>query len=245
MNKHGCYACYIAIVVSICLLFSPVYALSKTHISSKKKPVSDNGYKDKLKKKKSINRNHSLMYTIQKGDTLLSIANRYNTSVGNLCSINDITESHNIKVNDTIKINVDSGKGKEPDKKIDSDNQIKPKFIWPVKNILEFHQDGSHGVKPIGIIIKGPKESSVFSAANGTVEKIGRMRGFGQYVVIKHSNRFMTVYSNVYDIRVSLGEEIRAGEVIGKMQRKNPSVHFQIDYAGKPENPLKYLPKKT
>lgn len=243
MNKQGCCAIYLVIVVF--LFFSPNHVLCKTPVSSKKKAKVDIVYKDKTKKSKSYDRSHALIYTVQKGDTLISIANRFKTSVERLCSINDILESHIIKVNEAIIINSEAGKRRELEKKVVSDTKAKPTFIWPVKKILEYRQDGSEGVKPIGIIIKGSKDSNVFSAANGTVEKIGRMRGFGQYVVIKHSNRFMTVYSNVYNIRVSLGDEIRAGEVIGKMQRKNPSVHFQIDYAGKPENPLKYLPKRT
>lgn len=122
---------------------------------------------------------------------------------------------------------------------------INPRFQWPLKKIIEFKRDGGNGVNPIGIIITANPGSSVVSSASGKVEKIGEMRGFGKYVVVKHGDRFATVYSNLERVSVTEGEQIPAGRMIGRIDCMNNTLHFQIDIEGKPENPLRYLPKKS
>ena len=107
----------------------------------------------------------------------------------------------------------------------------------------EYKKDEFNGVRPIGIIITGTPGSAVLSSAPGVVKKIGQMRGFGKYVVINHAGRYATVYANLGEITVSEGEKILAGYMIGKINKSDKRIHFQIDFEGKPENPLKYLPK--
>ena len=120
----------------------------------------------------------------------------------------------------------------------------KPDFTWPLKNIKTYTHDGINGVKPIGIIITGKQNAGVTTSASGIVKKIGYMRGFGNYIIIKHKGRFATVYSNLKKIVVKEGEEVKVGTMIGYVGN-NKKLHFQIDYEGRPDDPLKYLPKNS
>ncbi len=127
--------------------------------------------------------------------------------------------------------------------KIKNIPKIKPKFNWPIKKIKTVKRDGQDGVKSIGIIITGKENSRILSSACGIVKKIGNMRGFGQYVIMKHMDRYFTIYSNLQTIFVREGQEIGSGKTIGKLNGNK--LHFQIDYSGRPEDPLKYLSKRS
>lgn len=117
-------------------------------------------------------------------------------------------------------------------------------FLWPLKKVDKYKSDGEEGVKAIGIIITGPARSRVISSEAGVVKRAGYMRGFGKYVVVNHGNRYLTVYSNLMVINVREGDRIGKGESIGLIS-DDRTLHFQIDYAGKPRNPLEYLPEKS
>jgi lipoprotein NlpD len=110
---------------------------------------------------------------------------------------------------------------------------------------LSYSNDSYNGVKPIGLIIKGRSGGEILSSAAGIVKKIGYMRGFGNYIVLVHTGRFSTVYSRVGKVLVGEGESIHAGVAIGIIDNNTDILHFQIDYEGKPANPLKFLPPRS
>lgn len=189
-------------------------------------------------------------YIVRTGDTLFSIAKKHGVTVASLGTCNGIKNHNRIKKGMVLKIPAgtkkigrrstpSTKKGKQPFSRPD-----RPRFRWPVNKISAYKQDDIDGVKPIGIIITGKPGSRVISSAPGVVKKIGHMRGFGNYIVIHHAGRYATVYANVTDIAVSVGDNLQAGNVIGTINPKNRRLHFQIDLSGKPENPLDYLPKK-
>jgi lipoprotein YgeR len=187
-------------------------------------------------------------HKVRPGDTLTNIAQRYSTTVALLQSSNNLKNQNSIKSGMILKIpasrTVLSSSSKitsEPGKPMILKNT--PRFQWPVHHVINYHQDGLDGVKSIGIVIVGKKGSSVFSSAPGRVKKIGSMRGFGKYVVITHSGRYSTVYANLDRINVASGDTVNTDIQIGYINSYDRKLHFQIDFEGKPENPLKYLPK--
>lgn len=187
-------------------------------------------------------------YSVRKGDTLTSIAKKYGITVSSLRSSNHLANRNSIKKGITLMIPIRQalpvpGSKTKTIKDLDPVQQNKPRFLWPTKTVIDYHNDGLNGVKSIGIIITTRPGSTVHSSASGTVKKIGRMRGFGNYIVINHSGRYSTVYSNLDMILVSQGDTISAGNAIGKMSTTEQKMHFQIDREGKPEDPLRYLPK--
>ncbi len=189
-------------------------------------------------------------YRVQNNDTLYGISKKFNVPVDIIVEINCLKNRNRILKGTILKIPYT---GNTPKK--NTSREVKPvqqpsgnenpRFKWPIKNIQSVKRDGSDGVKSIGVIINTKPGSLVLSAATGVIKKIGYMRGFGNYVVIMHQNRYATVYANLDAIFVNPGQEIETGRPIGKIQNNLTSLHFQIDHAGKPLNPLKYLPKRS
>jgi lipoprotein NlpD len=219
----------------------------------KQKKITDKKRSDPAIRQSSVKKSKKktfARYTVHKGDTLTSIAKKNNISVPSLQALNKLSNQNHLTKGMILKIpsrralpvpsaNIEKKSARNA---VPPDS---PKFQWPVRNIIDYHSDGLNGVKSIGIIITGMPGSTVLSSAAGTVRKIGRMRGFGNYVVLTHSGRYSTVYSNLDMILVSPGETVPAGNAIGRMSSTEQKIHFQIDREGKPEDPLQYLPKKT
>ena len=181
-------------------------------------------------------------YVVKKGDTLFSIAKRSRLSLKALLEFNNLKENSSIYAGMKLKIpcnkSVKIVACKSADKK---STQPKPLFSWPLKKIKGYSNDGKDGVKSIGIIIKGNPGSEVVASEKGVVKRVGYMRGFGKYIVVKHENRYITVYSNLMDVNVRVGDMVQKGVKIGNIS-DDMTLHFQIDHQGKPENPLKLLP---
>jgi len=191
-------------------------------------------------KKPAVKQNNSV-YTVKKGDTLFSVARNHSVSVDAIAKLNNLSNKANLNIGMKLKI---------PSKNVVSQSNVNnnappPNFIWPTRNILTFKNDGTAEVKAIGLIIFSKPGTEILSSANGTVRKIGKMHGYGEYVVISHQNRYMTVYSNLSGIRVKEGDEVNIGKVIASSNNETGRIHFQIDHAGRPADPLKYLPKRS
>jgi len=214
------------------------------------KTIDNNNISEKKNNSNKKNREEFLYYIVKNGDTLFSIAKRSNVSLNTIMDINNIDSR--TKIYKGMKIKVPSGKVsvnviKKEKVKNDKDyskittSSSKPAFLWPLKKIKGYTRDGEDGVKAIGIVIKGNPGSEVIASENGVVKKVGYMRGYGKYIVVKHGNRYITVYSNLMDVDVKAGDTVQKGGRIGNLS-DDMTLHFQIDREGKPENPLSLLP---
>jgi LysM repeat protein len=197
--------------------------------------------------KNKINYNDSFKfktYKVEKGDNLTRISKKVNISTSELAGINNLDKDCKIKEGMILKIpscNIDNKTNTEFTSQ--KNKQNKPNFTWPIKNVYNTKRDGLDGVKPIGIIITGEAGSAVFPSAEGIVTKVGNMRGFGNYIILKHMNQYLSIYSNLKDIKVNEGEKVKCGKSIGRLEGNK--LHFQIDYSGKPQNPMVYLSGKS
>jgi murein DD-endopeptidase MepM/ murein hydrolase activator NlpD len=186
------------------------------------------------------------LYKVRRGDTMTKISRQFNVPIDAIASLNHVKNEDTIRVGMALKIpaNADSSRGGAALLRGETVRQEHegPEFKWPLPHVVDYKRDGYNGVKPIGIIITGEPGAPVLSSAAGIIKKIGRMRGFGRYVVISHPGRFATVYSHLSRIAVSEGDIVSAQNIIGAIDRTHTRLHFQIDFEGKPRNPLKYLP---
>lgn len=186
-------------------------------------------------------------HTVKKGETLYSISRKYGIDIDYLCKTNKISKSKPLYAGRKLVIKKQSSPAGKAQAKNQSAKSVSTKnlhFNWPVKKVNSVHRDGNDGVKSIGIIIKTTPGTSVYSAENGTVQKIGYMRGFGNYVVMKHDERFMTVYANLDSVSVKGGQKVGKGAPIGRIAQNNSSIHFQINCAGKALDALTILPPR-
>jgi lipoprotein NlpD len=195
-------------------------------------------------KKSDVSQNYTaahVYYIVKKGDTLFSIAKRSGVTLKQIQDINDLKGSSLIYKGMKLKIPSKSAKIKENNSSSKSSASFSPHFLWPLKKVKGYSRDGGDGVKSIGILIKGTPGGEVVASEDGVVKKVGYMRGYGKYVVVKHEKRYITVYSNLLGIDVKAGDPVVKGCRIG-MISDDMTLHFQIDREGKPENPIKLLP---
>ena len=119
---------------------------------------------------------------------------------------------------------------------------------WPVPSSHTITSDfGSRGEEfHAGIDIGAPIGTSIVAVDNGIVLYAGKANGFGNWVVIKHTNGLMSVYGHMYGdgIYVSVGQEVRRGQVIAVIgndgQSTGPHLHFAVA-AGITGNQMNYI----
>jgi murein DD-endopeptidase MepM/ murein hydrolase activator NlpD len=124
-----------------------------------------------------------------------------------------------------------------------------PSFIWPVHGrvVAEFGPLAGRS-RNDGINIAVPEGTDVQAADDGVVVYAGSdVNGYGNLVLLRHSNGFVTAYAHASALLVSAGETVRRGQVIAKSGRSGndvpePLVHFEIRKGTLPVNPLQFLP---
>jgi murein DD-endopeptidase MepM/ murein hydrolase activator NlpD len=120
-------------------------------------------------------------------------------------------------------------------------------FRWPVKGrvIAPFgaRPDGGHND---GIDLAVPQGTSVQAAENGVVAYAGNeLKGYGNLVLVRHANSWVSAYAHNEEILVKRGEKVRRGQVIAKAgvtgAVSQPLVHFELRKGSRPVDPTKYM----
>jgi len=121
------------------------------------------------------------------------------------------------------------------------------KFHWPVpgsKRISSFFGKRS-GRHHDGIDIAARSGTAIAASASGKVKFVGKMRGYGNVIVLTHPGGFHTVYAHNSRNLVKKGQSISQGEIIGKVgssgRSSGPHLHFEIRKNNKVANPGKYI----
>lgn len=100
-----------------------------------------------------------------------------------------------------------------------------------------------------GMDIAGKTGDPIYSALEGKVIYAGWESGYGLVIKLSHSGNIQTIYGHCSSIGVKIGQNIKKGEVIGKVgstgNSTGPHLHFEVRINGKPENPAKYIYNKT
>ena len=99
-----------------------------------------------------------------------------------------------------------------------------------------------------GIDIGGRLDAPVRAAAGGEVVYAGQgLIGYGNLVIVKHDQNFLSAYAHNKTLLVKEGDRVSAGQVIARMGRDNRgrvALHFEIRRRGKPVDPLRLLPRR-
>jgi murein DD-endopeptidase MepM/ murein hydrolase activator NlpD len=124
----------------------------------------------------------------------------------------------------------------------------KNKFAWPVKGtVISKYGTIGKGRSNDGINIKAPLGTVVKAADAGKVAYAGNeLKGFGNLVLIKHSDGYITAYAHVDKMYVKKGQKVIRGEKIATVGStgsvKTPQLHFEVRAGKKAVNPKSYLP---
>lgn len=79
------------------------------------------------------------------------------------------------------------------------------------------------------------RDASVRALAEGTVYSAGQLRGYGNVVIVDHGHGWHTLYSDIAEIRVAVGQQVRRGAVLGTPREKR--LFLVVSYKGNPINP--------
>ena len=118
-------------------------------------------------------------------------------------------------------------------------------WIWPNQGTVIA---GFDEVKNKGLDIAGASGDSVVAAAEGKVVYAGAgLRGYGNLVILKHNNTYLTAYAHNRTLLVKEDQTVKKGQKIAEMGDSDADrvkLHFEVRRQGKPVDPVKYLPAK-
>lgn len=228
-------------------------------------------------------------YTVERGDTLYSIAFRANLDVRTLAAYNELADPYLIQPGQVLQLkptktrvppqlktkvqtrDVDPDKNteyletksqqsdhtnaKEPPRQqaplvhvpvevFPSNQQIR--WQWPTEGrVSQEFSNAETGSK--GLDIAGERGQAVRAAAAGKVVYAGNaLRGFGQLIILKHNDDYISAYAHNQQLLVQEQQWVNAGETIAKMgdtDAEQVKLHFQVRLRGVSVNPRNYLPR--
>lgn len=212
--------------------------------------------------KNSYNRNYDTLpkgtysgktYTVKRGDTLYYIAWITGNEVGELARINKIRPPYSLEVGQVLRLNASApARASSGSRKAAASAIVTAPppgtsrcWRWPTNGqvVLKFSTtDGGNK----GIDIAGRRGQPVYASAKGRVVYVGnQLRGYGNLIMIKHGEEFITAYAHNDTTLVRNGQDVNAGQKIATMGSTGTDsvrLHFQIRYRATAIDPLRYLP---
>jgi murein DD-endopeptidase MepM/ murein hydrolase activator NlpD len=122
-----------------------------------------------------------------------------------------------------------------------------PSFRWPVRGrIIAAFGPKPNGLQNDGINLAVPEGTPVKAAEDGVVAYAGNeLKGYGNLVLIRHANGFVTAYADTSELLVKRGDTVKRGQVIAKSGETgnvtSPQLHFEIRKGATPVDPAQYL----
>ena len=122
-----------------------------------------------------------------------------------------------------------------------------PSFRWPVRGrVIAGFGPKPNGLQNDGINLAVPEGTPVKAAEDGVVAYSGNeLKGYGNLVLVRHGNGFVTAYAHASEITVKRGDPVKRGQVIAKSGQTgnvtSPQLHFEIRKGSTPVDPSQYL----
>jgi murein DD-endopeptidase MepM/ murein hydrolase activator NlpD len=182
-------------------------------------------------------------HTIKKGDTIKAIAKTYDGDVDEILSYNQLSSDEALVVGTTLVIpggaihTAPVAKAYASPTKSSGSNSGSSWLSHPVPGSVK--TQGLHGYNAVDLA--SSIGTGVRAAASGEVivsKSTGWNGGYGQYIVVKHSNGVQTLYSHLSRNDVGVGDYVNQGEVIGGLgntgKSTGPHLHFEVRGASNP-----------
>jgi murein DD-endopeptidase MepM/ murein hydrolase activator NlpD len=122
-----------------------------------------------------------------------------------------------------------------------------PTFRWPARGrVIAGYGAKTNGKQNDGINLAVPEGTPIKAAEDGVVAYAGNeLKGYGNLVLVRHSNGFVTAYAHASEVMVKRGETIKRGQTIAKSGQSgevgSPQLHFEIRKGSSPVDPLQFL----
>lgn len=120
-------------------------------------------------------------------------------------------------------------------------------FIWPVQgNVLSGYGPKAGGLYNEGINIAVPQGTPVRASQDGEVVYVGNeLRGYGNLLLLRHPNGWVTAYAHNETLLVQRGDKVRRGQAIARAGSSgsvdSPQVHFEMRQGTRSVDPMRYL----
>ncbi len=196
-------------------------------------------------------------YTVKRGDTLYSISFRYGLDYREVARRNRIGRDYVIYPGQVLYL-VPSNRAPAQSAARSSQSPRTPppavppasaavRWQWPADNVgVKLTERPNYGQ---GLTLTGRLGQEIHAAAEGSVVYVGSgLLGYGQLVIIKHNDTYLSAYAHTQTVLVREGETARAGQPIATMGEgpgQQPMLYFEIRVNGKPVDPLGFLPRRS
>ena len=239
-----------------------IYGIANKYKVVPKDIIDDNNLVEpyNLKENQILFLRNKNLYVIRFGDNLEKISLKFAVNKSDIIRINKLSKPYQLKVGNKILIPqrkdfsvvdlIIDQKIYKSEPKISNKNRIinakslnSPNFIWPSKGqiIKNFGVFGK-GQHYDGVDIKASNNSPIYSIYEGTVAFTGsEIKKFGNLILIKHKNGWLSAYSNVGKFNVKQGSSIKKGELIAYSSNDLDYYHFQLRHNRNPVNPIEFL----
>ena len=202
-------------------------------------------------------------HIVRSGETLFSIAWRYGKDPQDVARWNNLGDGSLIHPGDVIYLSASSAaaaprrssnsssssrSSRPPPKSLPTvPTQPPPPWTWPTSGRVSVDFGGKPGTGT-GILIDGKSGQPITAAASGRVVYAGSgLIGYGQLIIVKHNDTYLSAYGYNASLLVKEGEVIKKGQRIATMgegPERKARLHFEIRRNGKPVNPRQYLPAR-
>lgn len=205
---------------------------------------------------------HAKQHIVERGETLYAIAFRYDQDYRQLAMANHLAAPYTLRVGQVIQLKSNQSMIPMPEPHTSKTAYTTPRqyhpqrtttveptiyyggaWIWPIKGRVIQGYMPAQGKK--GLDIAGKKGEKIRAARGGVVAYSGNgLAGYGNLIIIKHDNQFLTAYGDNLRNLVKEGQVVKTGQIIadiGIVNHRFWGVHFEIRKTGHPVNPLIYL----
>jgi len=211
-------------------------------------------------------------YTVKPGDTLLKISLEHGQTFRDLATWNQLDNPNRIEVGQVLRVIPPTdgdvvvkpipkavvaaspvsqpvaaapAPASEPASAAPTGAEITSNWIWPVNGTV---LAGFDEVRNKGLDISGKLGDPVVAVADGRVVYVGAgLRGYGNLIILKHDNVYLTAYAHNRTLLVKEDQSVLKGQKIAEMGSSDTDrvkLHFEVRRQGKPVDPSKYLPPR-
>ncbi len=211
----------------------------------------------------------SLSHQVRPGDTLYSIARKYGVSPQELARHNALPNPDQLEVGQQVRIpagqvrqtavlskprasasrrSAATARESSRTPHLEGGSEIDRSFLaWPLDGPVTSSFGPRNGSFHDGIDIGAPLGTPVRAAAAGKVVFSDVLRGYGNVVIVRHANGYLTVYAHNQANLVKEGQEVRQGEKLAEVgqtgRATGASLHFEVRKENLARDPLRYLPQ--